>query len=107
MLRQVSAEPIMSDTPTRDQLQIVDRGRGHLGGRADIGQSFVEDLGEASTVRVVDAAGPAGRDREEPARTARCAVPARAHHTAQHNDGDNAAGHGGILQSTGVSHRAA
>ena len=49
-----------------NQLEVVDRGRRDFRRRPDARQVLVEDLGEPAAVRVVDAAGAAGRDREEP-----------------------------------------
>ena len=49
-----------------DQQQVVDRGRGRLGGRRRVGQLVGQDLGEPAAVDLVDAAGAARGDREPP-----------------------------------------
>ena len=47
-----------------DQLQVVERAAGHLGGRRDARNLLAEDGAEAAGERIVDAAGAAGGDGE-------------------------------------------
>ena len=47
-----------------DQLHVVERAAGHLGGRSDAGNLLGDDGAEAARQRIVDAAGAAGGNRE-------------------------------------------
>src|SRR6185369_10479763 len=47
-----------------DELQVVDRAAGDLGGRLHAGDVLRQHRGDAAAHRVVDAAGAAGRDRD-------------------------------------------
>ena len=84
--------------PVRDELQVVDGPRGDLRGGLDALEVVADDLGHPAPVRVVDAAGAAGGDRQ-PLGEARAPLRAAGDHR-----GAGGCGHRGEHAQYGAGH---